>query len=175
MKWRTATGILCDKKMPIRLKSKVYRTVVRPAALYGTECSAATKVTKQVLHTKEMRMLRWSMGVTLKDKASNEVVRSTFGVAPINDKMRKARLRWFGHVLRREGGSVAKTALEVKGTRPRGRPKTRWLDCVKSDMAEVQLTTKDANNRNKCRRDAVQRTLRLRGTNARKEKKEKRR
>ncbi|EYC31088.1 hypothetical protein Y032_0004g1952 [Ancylostoma ceylanicum] len=27
--------------MPIRLKSKVYRTVVRPVALYGTECWAA--------------------------------------------------------------------------------------------------------------------------------------
>ncbi|EYC36369.1 hypothetical protein Y032_0903g2962 [Ancylostoma ceylanicum] len=173
MKWRTTTGILCDKKMPIRLKSKVYRTVVRPVVLYGTECWTATKVTKQVLHTMEMRMLRWSMGVTLKDKVSNEMVRSTFGVAPIIDKMREARLRWFGHVLRGEGGSVAKTALtlEVKGVRPRGRPETRWLDCVKTDMAEVQLTIRDANNRNKGRRDAVQRTLRLRGTNARKKKK----
>ncbi|EPB69532.1 hypothetical protein ANCCEY_11379 [Ancylostoma ceylanicum] len=44
-----------------------------------------------------MRMLRWSMGVTLKDKVLNEVVRSTFGVAPIADKMREARLHWFGH------------------------------------------------------------------------------
>ncbi|EYB85329.1 hypothetical protein Y032_0300g1803 [Ancylostoma ceylanicum] len=151
MKWRTTTGILCDKKMPIRLKSKGYRTVVRPVALYGTECWAATKAAKQVLHTMEMRMLRWSMGVTLKDKAPNEVVRSTFGVAPIADKMREARLRWFGHVCRREDESVAKAALNlnVKGTRPRGRPKIRWLDCVKSDMAEVQLTTRDADNRNK--------------------------
>ncbi|EYB95906.1 hypothetical protein Y032_0155g3083 [Ancylostoma ceylanicum] len=81
------------------------------------------------------------MGVTLKDKVLNEVVRSTFGVAPIADKMREARLHWFGHVCRREEDSVAKTALNlnVEGTRPRGRPKTRWLDCVKSDMAESYL------------------------------------
>ncbi|EYC31903.1 hypothetical protein Y032_0003g1295 [Ancylostoma ceylanicum] len=101
----------------------------------------------------EMRKLRWSMDVTLKDKVPNEVVRSTFGVAPITDKMREARLRWFGHVCRREEESVARTALNlnVKGTEPRGRPKTRWLDCVKADMAEVQLTTRDADNRNKWR------------------------
>ncbi|EYC14091.1 hypothetical protein Y032_0042g713 [Ancylostoma ceylanicum] len=155
MKWRMTTGILCDKKMPIRLKPKVYRTVVRPVALYGTECWAVTKVTKQVLHTMEMRMLRWSMGVTLKDKVSNKMVRSTFGVTPMIDKMREARLRWFGHVLRREGGSVAKAALtlEVKGIRPRRRPKTLLLDCVKSDVAELQLTTRGANNWNKWKKE----------------------
>ncbi|KIH56476.1 hypothetical protein ANCDUO_13343 [Ancylostoma duodenale] len=36
MKWRMTTGILCDAKMPTRLKSKVYRTVVRSGALHGT-------------------------------------------------------------------------------------------------------------------------------------------
>ncbi|EYC01783.1 hypothetical protein Y032_0104g3600 [Ancylostoma ceylanicum] len=140
--------------MPIRLKSKVYRTVVRPVAHCGTECWAATKAAKQVLHKMEMRMLRWSMNVTLEDKVPNEVVRSTFGVAPITDQLREARLRWFGQVSRREEESVVKTAqnLNVKGTRPRGRPKTRLLDCVKSDMAEVPLTTRDADNRNKWRR-----------------------
>ncbi|EYC42305.1 hypothetical protein Y032_0536g3107 [Ancylostoma ceylanicum] len=153
MKWRTTTGILCDKKMPIRLKSKVFRTVVRPVALCGTECWATTNSAKQVLHTMEMRMLRGSMGVTLKDKVPNEVVRSTTRVAPMANKMSEARLRWVGHVCRREEESVTKTALNlnVKGTRPRGRPKTRWLDCVKSE-AEVQLTTRDADNRNKWRR-----------------------
>ncbi|EYB91435.1 hypothetical protein Y032_0206g1991 [Ancylostoma ceylanicum] len=141
MKWRTTMGILYGKKMPIRRKSKVYRTVVRTVALYGTECLAATKAAKQVLHTVEMRMLRWSMGVTLRDEVPNEVVRSTFGVAPITTKMREARLRWLGRVCRREEESVTKTALNlnVKGTRPHGRPKTRWLDCVKSDMAELTL------------------------------------
>ncbi|KIH52999.1 hypothetical protein ANCDUO_16883 [Ancylostoma duodenale] len=91
------------------------------------------------------------MDVTLKDRVSNEVVRSAFGVAPISDKKREARLRWFGQVQGREGGSVAKTALilVVKGIRPPGTPKTHWLDCVKSDMAEVQLTTREASDRNK--------------------------
>ncbi|EYB83531.1 hypothetical protein Y032_0333g2790 [Ancylostoma ceylanicum] len=50
MKWRTTTGILCDKKMPIRLKSKVYWTVVRPVALYGTECWAPTKAAKHLAY-----------------------------------------------------------------------------------------------------------------------------
>ncbi|EYB86660.1 hypothetical protein Y032_0275g1054 [Ancylostoma ceylanicum] len=129
-------------------------TVVRPVAIYGTECWAATKAAKLVLHTMEKWMLRWSMGVTLKEKVPNEVVRSTFGVAPITGKMKEPRLLWSGHVCRRGGESVAKTALnlDVKGTRPRESLKTCWLDCVKSDMAEVPLTTRNADNRNKWRK-----------------------
>jgi hypothetical protein len=58
MKWRQVTGVLCDKKIPLRLKSKIYRTVVRPVALFGTECWPTTKKHEQALHAMEMRMLR---------------------------------------------------------------------------------------------------------------------
>ncbi|KAK6734411.1 hypothetical protein RB195_017912 [Necator americanus] len=37
MKWKMATGVLCDKKDLVRLKSKIYRTVMRPVALYGCD------------------------------------------------------------------------------------------------------------------------------------------
>ena len=38
MKWRQASGILCDKRVPQKLNGKFYRMVIRPAMLYGTEC-----------------------------------------------------------------------------------------------------------------------------------------
>ena len=38
IKWRQASGILCDKRVPQNLKSKLYRTAIRPAMLYGAEC-----------------------------------------------------------------------------------------------------------------------------------------
>ncbi|VDP14487.1 unnamed protein product [Heligmosomoides polygyrus] len=37
-KWRSLTGVLCDRKIPEHLKSKIYRAVVRPVAMYGAEC-----------------------------------------------------------------------------------------------------------------------------------------
>ncbi|KAK3533309.1 hypothetical protein QTP70_016017 [Hemibagrus guttatus] len=36
-RWRKVSGVLCDKKISVRIKGKVYRTVVRPAMLYGLE------------------------------------------------------------------------------------------------------------------------------------------
>jgi len=37
MKWRQNTGVFCDKKMPPKLKGKLYTSVVRPALTYGSQ------------------------------------------------------------------------------------------------------------------------------------------
>ena len=75
--WKQCSGVLCDKKMPVKLKGKVYRTVVRPAMLYGAETWATTKRQESRIEVNEMRMLRWMCGVTIKDKIRNEHIRGT--------------------------------------------------------------------------------------------------
>ena len=37
IKWRQASGILCDKRVPQKLKDKFYRPAIRPAMLYEAE------------------------------------------------------------------------------------------------------------------------------------------
>ncbi|GKE90130.1 hypothetical protein Tco_1567605, partial [Tanacetum coccineum] len=58
LKWRAATGIMCDKKVPLKLKGKFYRVEIRPAMLYGSECWPLTKVQANRMEVAEMRMLR---------------------------------------------------------------------------------------------------------------------
>ncbi|KAK3524491.1 hypothetical protein QTP70_029270 [Hemibagrus guttatus] len=41
--WRKVSGVLCDRKISARIKGKVYRTVVRPAMLYGLEIVSLRK------------------------------------------------------------------------------------------------------------------------------------
>jgi hypothetical protein len=38
LKWRQAFGVLCDPRVPLKLKRKFYRIVIRPTMLYGAEC-----------------------------------------------------------------------------------------------------------------------------------------
>ncbi|VFQ93092.1 unnamed protein product [Cuscuta campestris] len=63
-KWRLALGVLCDPKISPRMKCKFYRSVVRPAMLYGAECWAVKKTHVCRLHAAEMLMLRWMCGKT---------------------------------------------------------------------------------------------------------------
>jgi len=75
VKWRQLTAVLCDRRMPRRLKGKIYKTVVRPVALYVAECWPAATNHEKALHAMEMRMLRWSLGLTRLDHATNVDVR----------------------------------------------------------------------------------------------------
>ena len=66
-KWRDLSGVISDKKMPRKLKIKLYMTVIRPVLLYGAECWTVSKE-EQILEKTEMRMLQRIKGVTLRDK-----------------------------------------------------------------------------------------------------------
>ena len=89
------------------------------------------------LHITEMKMLRWSQGKTRKDRTKNETTRGNAKVTPINNSvLTQKRQSWYGHVMRWDETHITKSTLSttVTGTRPRGRPKMRWLDRLKSDM-----------------------------------------
>ena len=38
MKWREVSGAICDRKFPVKLKVKVYQTVIRTMVLYDCGC-----------------------------------------------------------------------------------------------------------------------------------------
>ena len=37
--------------------------------------------------------------------------------------------------------------MRVLGKRPRGRPRGRWIDCVRRDMQALRITPEDAQDR----------------------------
>ena len=78
----------------------------------------------KLLEKTEMRMLRWIIGVSLKDHVMSEKIRAELGVAylelgvaQIRDKVKEARLRWFGHVERSDSYIKIAYEMEVIGKR----------------------------------------------------------
>ena len=49
-----------------------------------------------------MKMLRFSLERTRVDKIKNEAIHGTVHVRQLHYKLRESRLKWFGHVQRRQ-------------------------------------------------------------------------
>jgi len=148
-KWRQCSGVLYDRKMPRKLKVKIYNTVIRPVLTYGAETWVMRKKEERLIQSTEMRMLRRIKGITKRDREKNENIRRELGVPNIVEKVREARLRWFGHLQRAEEEHPAKTVMNhhVHGNRGRGRPKKRWRDNITEDMKMLHLKKEDAEDR----------------------------
>ena len=108
MSWRKVSGILYDRKLSANVKGKIYKSVDKPAMLYEMETVAVTERQVGKMEVAELKMVRWALGLTIKDKIRNEYVRGNAKIAKLGDKLRNARLRWYGDVKRREEDYMGK-------------------------------------------------------------------
>jgi len=60
--------------------------------------------------------------------------------------LQQNRLRWYGHVLRKDDDDWVKKCMEyeAEGPRPRGRPKRTWREVVQEDCQARKLNKEDA-------------------------------
>ena len=107
--------------------------------MYGLEVVAVAKKQIEEMEVAEIKMLRFAMGVTKKDKIRNEYIRGTVKVQHLGLKMMEVRLRWYRHAMRRDQEYIGRRVMkmELLGKRKRGRAKRRFLDVVKKDMEEL--------------------------------------
>ena len=152
--WRKLTGVLYDRKIPLRPKAKVYEAIIRPVLTYGSESWAMKVTNKRKIATTEMRMLHGILGVSRREHMRNEDIRRILHITPIDKVMRGGRLRWFGHVQRRDADNVTRRVMElaIPGARLRGRPKKTWHHQIKDDTTAVGVTEDVALDRNEWRR-----------------------
>ena len=113
--WRKVSGVICDKGVPVKVKGKVHKTMVRPAMTDGLEAVPLKTSEEKKMDVAEMKMLRWMVGVTRRDQIRNEYIRGTVKVTEISKKIQESRLRWYGHLRRRVGEDhVGREVMEWK-------------------------------------------------------------
>lgn len=155
MKFQENSGILCDKKFMPKLKGRLYTTVIRPALLYGSECWTSYKEYNDKLTATEMKMLRMSAGVTLKDKLRSSYIRKSLGVdETIVTKLEERQMKWYGHVMRRDEEHIVKKSMNIELPRQarRGRPPNTWIRQMKDRQRKYGITDEEINDRQEYRR-----------------------
>jgi len=72
------------------------------------------------------------VALSLKDRLPSKESRERLGIDDTALVLQQNRLRWYGHVLRKDDDDWVKKCMEyeVEGPRPRGRPKRTWREVV---------------------------------------------
>ena len=112
--FRRMSGVICDRKVPARVKGKVYKVAVRPAMLYGLDTVALTKRQEAEMEVAELKMLRFSLGVTIMDNIRNEYITGAAQVGQFGEKTREARVRWYGRLRRKDDGYIGRRMLRME-------------------------------------------------------------
>lgn len=148
-KFKELSTILTSRGVSLKLKGKIFKTCVQTVMLYASETWAVKAEDMSKLERTQNAMVRWMCGVTLKDRKSTEELQNRLGVEGMADMMRRGRLRWFGHVERKDKEDwVSKCrSFEIGGVRGKGRGRKTWNECVKDDMRKVGLRAVDAQDR----------------------------
>ena len=96
----------------------------------------------------------WICGIKLQDRVPSKGLRERLELDDIISILQLIKLRWYGHVLRKEDNDWMKECMEyeVQGARPRGRPKKTWREIVEKECQARKLNRQDAMNCNRRRK-----------------------
>ena len=154
-KWKELASLLVNKNIPLWRRIDLYCACIRSAMLYGSETWALTAGLEKKLEANELRMLRYMTGIKWQDKISNEKVRRRCKINKLGNEIRSRRLRWFGHVKRKEGGNLIEGVMNknLNVCSPRGRPTKKWFQNIEEDLSAWDLDEEIALNRDKWRKE----------------------
>ena len=135
-KFNELLPILTTRGASLKLKGKIYRTCVQIVLMYGSETWPMKVEDMQRLERTERAMVRWMCGVSLKEKVRSVELLERLGIVSITELVLRHRLRWYGHVLRKEDKDcvLACMSMEVGKRVGRGRPKMGYQGSINRDM-----------------------------------------
>ena len=126
------------RSVPASLKGKFISSAVFASLLYGLEHCALGARDKRRLDGFFIRLAKRVHHLEYDYHLSYEVAERRLGVQRPSVILSRNHLRWTGHMLRSED-TVLREVLNFvpeKGKRSRGRPRLRYFDTLKADLAE---------------------------------------
>ena len=104
--------------------------------MYGAETWRTTKVADRQIQSFINRCLRRILKIWWPACISNQDLWDHTGQLPPPLQIRKRKLTWIGHTLKKDEGNITRQALRwnPQGKRKRGRPKITWRRSLEQEM-----------------------------------------
>ena len=134
------------KGIKLATKLKVFKAVVITTLLYGCETWTLYRRHERLMHQFHLRSLRSIMSIRWQDKIPDTEVLKRADSPHITTIMRKAQLRWAGHVTRMSDSRIPKQLFYGElhqGKRTVGGQRKRYKDSLKSSLKEFSIPTQN--------------------------------
>lgn len=121
--------ILISRKIDLGLRKRLMKALVWNVLLYGTETWTLSKKDIQHLEAAEMWCWRKLLGVSWRDRTSNEeVLRRVQEERILIQMIRQRQKKWIRHIMRHDGLMVRVIEGRLHGKKAKGRPPKGFLD-----------------------------------------------
>jgi hypothetical protein len=133
----------------------IYKTLIRPIITYGAEAWTMSSEISKRLAVFERKVLRKILGaikiINCWTRRHNNELMQLYGDLDIVSFIRINRLRWIGHISRMDNNRMVYQvfANQSQGSRPRGRPNSRWWDCVYDDITTCKIRNWEQRSKNR--------------------------
>ena len=124
---------------------KIYKTIIRPAVTYAAENMCLTKKDEERLKRFERKVIKKIYGLKRVNgenrQLTNNKIEQILEKRNIVRHIKSRRMKWFGHVQRRDDLTVIKRVLNWKPQTQRGagRPRIRWIGQVQEDLRRMKV------------------------------------
>ena len=137
---------LQGRQISIGRRIQVYEAMVVSVIMYNCSSWTATKEVLKELDVCHRNHLRQILKIHYPNKISNEKLYDICSTKPLSERVKIARWKMLGHILRSPVNSPAALALsfavekstELKGRR--GRPQNNLLTTIRNDISRIHLS-----------------------------------
>ena len=128
-----------NNRTSIKTKLRIFNALIGSIFLYNSYLWAMNSSREGAIDAFQRRLLRHAINIKWPRKISNEALQDLTKQTPWSQTIAQRRLTWFGHMMRLPENTPVKIALkeaEVPVKLPRGRPKTTWMSCMKTQLKD---------------------------------------
>ena len=138
-----------EDRISLATKLKLFNAIVISVLLYGCESWKGLKESEERVRRFESNCLRRILKIRWYDHVSEEELRRRTGQQSVVEKIKLARWKWYGHVLRMPEERITKQALNWRpeGRRRIGRPKDTWRRTLTREINLKNLQEDDVRRR----------------------------
>ena len=124
--------LLTTNRLKLTTKLRILKCYIYSIFTYGSEAWTLTKALEKRVEAFEMWCLRRIGNISWRDKLKNEKVLDKLGTKRqlLND-IQSRKLKYFGHIKRKNNILTTLTEGKLEGKRPRGRPRGNWFANIK--------------------------------------------